>query len=92
MNLAFGFTLAAPMTREFVIEHVPALAVIVAFITALGLAFFVLMRPYNRRRNSRLRQRKLLGAGLCPRCGYDVRGTPHRCPECGLAVLKSRRL
>jgi hypothetical protein len=31
----------------------------------------------------RNRRRLALAAGRCARCGYDLRGTPERCPECG---------
>ena len=43
--------------------------------------------PYALRRWRRIRR------GLCPKCAYDLRGTPRdatACPECGAAVLPTR--
>ena len=45
-----------------------------------------LYRAYARR--GQHRRRRLHAAGRCIRCGYDLRGTPTHCPECGAEVAE----
>jgi hypothetical protein len=45
-----------------------------------GMAAGMAVTIANRRAAMRDRLR---AAGLCPSCGYDLRASPDRCPECG---------
>lgn len=52
-----------------------------AFITGIPLAVWVLGN-YLHRRKARMRMDKQ----LCVSCGYDLRASKDRCPECGMLI------
>ena len=54
-------------------------------VTLIGGLMWFLLRPMRRARRMRRRQ----AAGLCGNCGYDLRGSRDKCPECGTVTPRA---
>jgi hypothetical protein len=70
-----------PTTRATA-SYVPCSWVVVIGLCALTPLIF----RVRKNRIHRLRRKKI----LCQKCGYDLRATPDKCPECGTPVPPSR--
>ena len=68
-----------PWNQETTEVSIPCLYLLLALLV-LPLGVF-----YSRRR----RFIRLAIMGRCQACGYDLRATPHRCPECGNVPVKA---
>ena len=56
------------------------------FVVVAGAVFGVLYLSVQRQYGPIRRFRTRVGEGRCLHCGYDLRGSTGRCPECGRAI------
>jgi len=75
-HLGFGFGESSAQRWSSAVTTGYAIAPIYAFALPIALIAALIVR----------RRRFSVKAGLCPNCGYDLRSTPDRCPECGVVI------
>ncbi len=64
--------------------HIPSwLVVLVGVLCVAGFVGMVVLIVKIDKRNLPHHRQRL---GLCKQCGYDLRGSKERCPECGAAI------
>ena len=61
----------------------PSAATLLEFAGMMTLYLTLLVAPVALNQHERRRKLKRIAHGQCQHCGYDVRFSPGRCPECG---------
>jgi hypothetical protein len=74
-----------PVTRQFYLVSPAPMVFIPIYVTAIITAALPAVRLTRWWRRRRRRPE-----GCCRACGYDLRATPARCPECGTVVVESK--
>jgi hypothetical protein len=76
---------AAPADPNNLSRAVKFADYVIEFGVPAPLLLVVLLVPPLRRLSREHRVRRAKQAQMCLNCGYDLRATPDRCPECGVA-------
>ena len=86
-NGYLGFSFAA--SQSHVVANVPHSKLVYAVVPHWAIALPLVAWSSWRLFGPAAERRRRLKRGLCLNCGYDVRASAERCPECGEAITKS---